>query len=61
MEPVDKVWAVKLYIGNFEIIQFISDEQPPPKIFKLDIFDVDVSLNEFKPCDTKISKANENY
>ena len=61
MEPVDKVWAVKWYRGNFEIFRFIADDQPPTKILKLDNFDVDVSLNELKPCDTKIRKANENY
>ena len=43
MEPVDKVWAVKWYRGNFEIFRFIADEQLPTKIFKLDNFDVDVS------------------
>ena len=47
MEPVDKVWAVKWYRGNFEIFRFIADEQPPTKIFKLDNFDVDVSTNLF--------------
>ena len=43
MEPIDKVWAVKWYRGNFEIFRFIADEDPPTKIFKLDNFDVDVS------------------
>ena len=45
MEPIDKVWVVKWYRGNFEIFRFIADEQPPTKIFKLDNFDVDVSIN----------------
>jgi hypothetical protein len=45
MEPVDKVWAVKWYRGNFEIFRFIADEDPQTKVFKLDNFDVDVSSN----------------
>ena len=40
----DKVWAVKWYRGNFEIFRFIADETPPTKVFKLDNFDVDVSI-----------------
>ena len=40
----DKVWAVKWYRGNFEIFRYIADEQPPTKVFKLDNFDVDVSI-----------------
>eukprot|EP00090_Calanus_glacialis_P022022 TRINITY_DN33973_c0_g1_i1.p1 TRINITY_DN33973_c0_g1~~TRINITY_DN33973_c0_g1_i1.p1 ORF type:complete len:330 (-),score=19.64 TRINITY_DN33973_c0_g1_i1:402-1391(-) len=48
MEPVDKVWAVKWYRGNFEIFRFIADEQPPTKIFKLDNFDVDGLLSDGK-------------
>ena len=40
----DKVWAVKWYRGNFEIFRYIADEQPPTKVFKLDNFEVDVSI-----------------
>ena len=39
-----QVWAVKWYRGNFEIFRFIADEDPPTKIFKLDNFNIDVSL-----------------
>jgi len=48
MEPIDKVWAVKWYRGNFEIFRFIADEDPPTKIFKLDSFDVDGLLSDGK-------------
>lgn len=39
------MWAVKWYRGNFEIFRFIADETPPTKVFKLDHFDVDVSIS----------------
>ena len=38
------MWAVKWYRGNFEIFRYIADETPPTKVFKLDNFDVDVSM-----------------
>ena len=44
MEPEDKIWAVKWYRGNYEIFRFIADEKPPTTVFKLDHFDVDVSI-----------------
>ena len=30
--------------GNFETFRYIADETPPTKVFKLDNFDVDVSI-----------------
>ena len=42
------MWAVKWYRGNFEIFRFIADETPPTKVFKLDHFDVDVSISRLK-------------
>ena len=38
------MWAVKWYRGNFEIFRYIADETPPTKVFKLENFDVDVSM-----------------
>jgi len=45
VEPHDKIWAVKWYRGNIEILRFIRDESPPIKIFPLEHFHIDELLS----------------
>ena len=39
---------MKWYRGNFEIFRYIADETPPTKVFKLENFDVDVSILRYQ-------------